>query len=218
MPGNLAAEYGQGPDRSERLVTAWNRIRRFDAQWRLALSCLSYGATSLMVLFGLWKLQLAFGFFMTLFSIVAVGSFGIGLIWTLIVALPSRIARREYRAALKACAQEEGGMEPMIQYLLGRLEAEDYGNNGGYIGILGDLKESRAYPLILPALNDSYPPFRRAAVQALGSLGDPRAVQPLEGVSNDPDKVVKELASAALRKLSRARKPEERSGKEDDHG
>jgi HEAT repeat protein len=70
---------------------------------------------------------------------------------------------------------------------------------------LGDIGKSAkpAVPVLIEALKDSS--VRDRAVYALGEIGDPRAIEPLEEVAkNDPDSHVRSAAAQAIEKIKEA--------------
>jgi HEAT repeat protein len=69
---------------------------------------------------------------------------------------------------------------------ISNLNSSDYNEKFHAINMLEDLKDVRSVePLIYVALNDKSDQFRRMAVDALGSIGDPRAVVPLYEILSD---------------------------------
>jgi HEAT repeat protein len=75
---------------------------------------------------------------------------------------------------------------------------------------LGDTAQFRrktALDLLVEVLGDYDRDLRLAAVEALGRLGDARAVTPLMSMLSDDDRWVREAASKALQTLGVAGQP-----------
>jgi hypothetical protein len=68
--------------------------------------------------------------------------------------------------------------------------------------VLGKLRDRRAAPALITALDDSNETVRGLAAQVLGDLGDPRAQAALERAQSDASGFVRERAMAALARLS----------------
>ncbi len=127
--------------------------------------------------------------------------FLIGLTVFLTGKLVARTAAGSYQARLHQIRGNSAESEELSDFLLKNLENGQFGMNGEYIRILGDIGDNHAVDLIIPVLKHTNPEFRRTAVTALENIGDERAVQPLLELLNDKDGTVQKLAAAALKKL-----------------
>jgi HEAT repeat protein len=65
--------------------------------------------------------------------------------------------------------------------------------------LLGDLKDPRAIPILIPLLND--PEVRDIVPWSLAQIGDPSAIEPLLGSTRDSDPSMQVLAIGALADL-----------------
>ncbi|HXG49344.1 MAG TPA: HEAT repeat domain-containing protein, partial [Methylomirabilota bacterium] len=64
-----------------------------------------------------------------------------------------------------------------------------------------DHKRQTAVDILLNALQDPDRDLRQAAAEALGRIGDRRAIVPLQAATDDPDAGVRTAATAALASL-----------------
>ncbi|MBN1679563.1 MAG: HEAT repeat domain-containing protein [Anaerolineae bacterium] len=93
--------------------------------------------------------------------------------------------------------------EPAIAALLGELEAPEVPPTYS-IRALGMMRVTRAIePLLALLQTDERPRTRLEACKALGSIGDPRAVEVLRTIADrDPDDGVRSVAAEALARLA----------------
>jgi HEAT repeat protein len=96
---------------------------------------------------------------------------------------------------------------PSVQYLIESLEDENINIRVGAVMLLGDLRDTRAIePLIDMMATDFFKKswmLRSEVAKALGKIGDPFAIQPLQKLSNDRDSYVREIAISALDEIEK---------------
>lgn len=75
-----------------------------------------------------------------------------------------------------------------LKWLTYRLKSKNLDTRGRVIRALGQLRDSRAIPLLLPLLHHDDGLIRYATADALGYLNDPQAIEPLlVAHANEPD-------------------------------
>lgn len=115
---------------------------------------------------------------------------------------PNPIVRENAAVALGKIGDEQG-----VTPLIGALRDADPGVRFAAavaLGKIGDIHDaSQAAPPLINALKDSgsRADLRGASASALGKIGDPTAIGPLELALNDPDAGVRSAAQDALLKL-----------------
>jgi HEAT repeat protein len=90
---------------------------------------------------------------------------------------------------------------PATEHLIAALHHPSREVRLGIIEALGEIRDYRAVPTLLPLLKDESGEVRWATALALGEIGDPRALQPVVLSLLDPDKYVRYGAALALDKL-----------------
>jgi HEAT repeat protein len=91
--------------------------------------------------------------------------------------------------------------EAAIPSLLIALRADDMYLRMAITGTLIAIGDP-AVPGLVKALFDSNKAVRRAAAKALGKIGSPRAIKPLQVAVNDADATVRQMCEEALNRLS----------------
>lgn len=90
--------------------------------------------------------------------------------------------------------------EAAIPALLMGLRADDMYLRMAITGTLIAIGDP-AVPGLVRALFDSNKAVRRAAAKALGKIGSPRAIKPLQVAVNDADATVRQMCEEALKRL-----------------
>lgn len=85
--------------------------------------------------------------------------------------------------------------------LLGSLHHHDRDIRLGIIEALGEIRDPRAMPSLLPLLKDGSVEVRWATAIALGEIGDSKAINPLLYSLLDPDKYVRYGSAIALERM-----------------
>jgi HEAT repeat protein len=84
---------------------------------------------------------------------------------------------------------------------------EDWLIRLGAIEVLKDIKSPQSFDTLLTALSDSRPLILKAAIEGLGRMGDPRAVDSLRLLLRHEDTEVTDLAQKALNEIRGQKAP-----------
>ncbi len=87
--------------------------------------------------------------------------------------------------------------------LIGYLESNDVTVQKDGITVLGDAREKKAVPYLLPMLKNVNPEIKACVCDALREIGDKRAVASLIETLKDKNQKVREAATMALREILR---------------
>jgi HEAT repeat protein len=77
--------------------------------------------------------------------------------------------------------------EPALENVVDLLESESSATRSTAAYLLGEIGALEAVPSLVNALGDGSPKVVTEAIQALGALGDERAIEPLKDLTNLPD-------------------------------
>lgn len=83
------------------------------------------------------------------------------------------------------------------------LKHQELHHREGAVRALGLLRDSRAVPALVEALQDASFWVRMPAALALGHIGDPAAIPALEAATKDPEAVVRKAATEALKRMGK---------------
>lgn len=97
--------------------------------------------------------------------------------------------------------------ELSLTMMLAAAKDEDWMIRLGAIEVLKEIKSPQTCDCLLVALSDSRPLILKAAIEGLGKLGDPRAVDGLRLLLRHEDQKITDMAQAALNELRGQKAP-----------